>query len=51
MLGVTGLFVLLFVFTGFVGLLAAGAAAAAPPDTAAPTAGGSHGSGIFFNND
>lgn len=50
MLGVTGLFVLLFVFPGFdgfVGLFAAGAAAAAaaPPDTAAPTFGGSHGSG------
>lgn len=49
MLGVTGLFVLLFVFTGFtgfVGLFAAGAAAANPPDTAAPTFGGSQGSEI-----
>lgn len=46
-LGVTGLFVLLFVFTGFagfVGLFAAVAAAATPPDTAAPTFGGSQGS-------
>lgn len=53
MLGVTGLFVLLFVltgFAGFVGLFAAVAAAATPPDTAAPTFGGSQGSEKYFNS-